>query len=412
MAYNHRRKNILSEWKKYVPLHSETNKTETMKKIVYSVLAVCFLIFQNPLQAQVDTIRGKVPYLHYNYYDSTWNKSKVDGDNNLWCVVPVSAIHNYLTIIYNHPNGNQYCWLDGISPEVAIRMEMDTPSFISGLYFGYNTNTVNSLWGVINTPPQYNEPTYKTYDYIFNIYDNGMNLLWSDTMATEDLRIDVYMEAGVDADQCDDVYHHWYTTNQGGYEATGYIGLCKIAFDTDVAVPDTFFIGITSTTPITEQSVLDDTVGIMVVTLSQFFTPANPVNSTHSFIPSEMRRYRIAQNDGEQTLNWADEECHLGMQTCLYPIIVLPCNDVTNLRYEPVGSTGAIALVQWDGDANHAGYEISYGPQGTPPGEGTVRQVVNHQAVLSQLDRSTRYDVYVRARCDYDTTRRTRRTDG
>ena len=50
-----------------------------MKKIVFAILAVCFLICQNPLQAQVDTIRGKVPYWHYNYYDSTWCQSHVSS---------------------------------------------------------------------------------------------------------------------------------------------------------------------------------------------------------------------------------------------------------------------------------------------------------------------------------------------
>ena len=124
-----------------------------------------------------------------------------------------------------------------------------------------------------------------------------------------------------------------------------------------------------------------------------------------SLIPHETRRYRISQSSGEAIQDWADEECHYGIQTCIYPILVLPCNEVTGLRYEPLGSTGTIAFVQWDGDDNHAGYEISYGPHGTPPGEGTVIQTRIPQTVLSQLNRTTRYDVYVRARCDYDTTR-------
>lgn len=375
-----------------------------MKKILLSVLAVGFLMSPYPMHAQVDTLRGRVPYLHYNYYDSTWNKTKLDGDNNMWCVVPVSAIHNCWNIVYNAPNGRQYCSPTGetVSQEVAIRMEMDTMSVVSGLLFGYNTNTVNSLWGRINYP-FYNEPKYKTHDYIFNIYDGGMNLLWSDTVLTEALQTYCYMEAGLSPDKLDDAYYHWYSTNQGGYAATGYIGLCKIVFDTDIYVPDTFFIGVTSTTPITPQSISTDTVGITVTTFAQMSYGYN-TNFIPYYIPSEMRRYRIAQNVGEQTLNWEDEQCRV-VQTCLYPILVLPCNDVTNLRYEPVGSTGTIAFVQWDGDDNHAGYEISYGPHGTPPGEGTVIQTRIPQAVLSQLDRSTRYDVYVRARCDYDTTR-------
>ena len=237
-----------------------------------------------------------------------------------------------------------------------------------------------------------------------------MNLICSDTVPTEEFHIDFYMEAGFDENKLYEASHHWYTTGQGGYVAPGYFGLCKIMFDTAIYVPDTFFVGITSTTPISVYNGNFDTA-IMITSMTVGSTPGHPsslIDFTQydlSLIPNETRRYRISQSSGEAIQDWADEECHYGVQTCLYPILVLPCSDVTNLRYEPVGSTGAIALVQWDGDANHAGYEISYGPQGTPPGEGTVRQVVNHQAVLSQLDRSTRYDVYVRARCDYDTTR-------
>ena len=377
-----------------------------MKKIVFAVLAVCFLICQNPLQAQVDTIRGKVPYLHYNYYDSTWSKSKLLGDGNMCVVWITNAVNNLYGEVETLGNGASTCFYEDSSSyghsssEVAIRMEMDSPAIISGLFFGYTPN-LPMLYHVYI--PFLDTAIYHTTDYIFNIYDNCMNLIWSDTVATEDLRVDVYMEAGFDANQYYDVVREWHSTGQGGYEAPGYIGLCKIEFDTEVAVPDTFFVGITSTTPLN----LDDTTCITTIVLSDGYALSRtyPLGYSGNGIPQETRRYRIAQNDGEQTLNWADEECRNGMQTCLYPILVLPCSDVTNLRYEPVGSTGAIALVQWDGDANHAGYEISYGPQGTPPGEGTVRQVVNHQAVLSQLDRSTRYDVYVRARCDYDTTR-------
>ena len=282
-------------------------------------------------------------------------------------------------------------------------MDMDSATRLSGLIFGYNPTYItrfNAGGGNDSYISSIRSSMYDyPIDYVFNIYDDGMSLIWSDTVSADSLRIDYYMEAGFDWNNYyQEAYYRYYSSNQGGYYGPFYVGLCKIAFDTIILVPATFYIGITSPSPI---STLDDSM-LVVTALYEVHVG---MGSMPTAMPYETRRYRLSQNVGEQSLNWADESCHYGVQTCLYPILVLPCNEVTNLRYEPVGSTGTIAFVQWDGDANHAGYEISYGPHGTPPGEGTVRQTPIPQMVLSQLNRTTRYDVYVRARCEYDTTR-------
>ena len=90
--------------------------------------------------------------------------------------------------------------------------------------------------------------------------------------------------------------------------------------------------------------------------------------------------------------------------TMSFPILAMKCYDVENLRYEPVGSAGTMAYVQWGLDILHDYYEVSYGPVGTPPGDGTVIQTHQPRVVINQLDRNTRYDVYVRAHCDRDTS--------
>ena len=385
-----------------------------MYKTLLFILTTAFVLCDNSASAQVDTLRGRVPYWHYNFYDSTWCQTNISSSGICYFYCPGNAIVNKVGIPRTdyHPNdtsvsGHESCLYFHESPEVAVRMDMDSIANISGLVFGYNPTYYtlfhsgggddnNSLLSFKVNPYDY------PIDYVFNIYDDGMGLIWSDTVDADSLKVDYYMEAGFDWNNYhEEAYHRYYSSGQGGYYGPFYMGLCKIAFDTIISVPATFYIGITSPSPI---STTDDSM-LIVTALYETSWKYTPGSTMATAMQYETRRYRVSQSSGEAIQDWADEECHYGVQTCLYPILVLPCSEVTNLRYEPVGSTGTIAFVQWDGDANHAGYEISYGPQGTPPGEGTVRQVVNHQAVLSQLDRSTRYDVYVRARCDYDTTR-------
>ena len=122
-------------------------------------------------------------------------------------------------------------------------------------------------------------------------------------------------------------------------------------------------------------------------------------------LPYESRRYRVTHGSSEPLQDWEEEECRYGVQTCLYPILVLPCREVTGLRYEPIGGAGTMVKLEWDGDELHSHYEISYGPAGTPPGAGTIRQSTLPQTLLTQLNRTTHYDVYVRASCDLDTTK-------
>jgi len=355
-----------------------------MKKVL---LIICVVVAYT-VQAQVDTLRGKVPYFHYNYYDSNWCKMQMYQDVK-FAVTPLSNVVNRDGHPIDHGNaGGWYCCTYSEDrSEVAIRMDMDSTKKISGVVFGYNydidTMSYNSLsqYGIIY------RPYYNTVDYIFNIYDEWMGLIWSDTVATEDLQIDYYYEAG---------FKDFFDIGSlvVGYESPAYIGLCKIYFDTILQVPETFYIGITSSTPI---NTYEDTMLI----ITSFFE-SDMIGAANVF-PYESRRYRIAPGKGDSIQYWAEEECHYGVQTCLYPILVLPCGEVTNLRCQTIGSAGIVAYVEWDAGVNDSAYEVSYGPQGTPPGEGTVYYTSIPQYVQA-LDRNTHYDFYVRARCYLDTT--------
>ena len=373
-----------------------------MKK---SIMLFC-LFASVAVQAQVDTLQGKVPYFHYNYYDSNWCKSQVN-QGILYYTLPRNVIINSLGVEKNSNvrYGYGMCVYGTEVPasEIAIQMDMDSAMEMKGIAFGYNYVVPECCHpvGGLQFP---NSNIYNTINYIFNIYDIGMNVLWTDTIATQDLRIDHYMEAGfhLTSETWETAYRQWYS-NTGefqGYEAPEYIGLCYVMFDTSIYVPETFYIGITSSTPINIQY---DT-SLVITTFIECYPYGMSGYDSIWCMPYETRRYRVSQGSGEAINDWEDEECHYGVQTCLYPILDLPCDDISGLRCESVGSAGTMAFVQWDANPRHAAYEVSYGPKGTPAGAGTVVTTTAPRFMLT-LDRNTHYDFYVRARCDYDTTK-------
>ena len=374
----------------------------SIKRISVLFLCVVFCLIQQTVQAQVDTLRGRVPYFHYNYYDSNW--CKIQMCQGVKCAVtPLGNIVNRVGYHISHDLvGGYFCctYRGEDRSEVAIRMDMDSTNKVSGVVFGYNyafrfNYNEQDLNDTLYSIHLYDNaiafiPFYNTVDYIFNIYDESMYLIWSDTVATEDLRIDYYYEAG---------YKDYRDVHDRivGYESPAYIGLCKINFDTILQMPETFYIGITSSTPI-------NTPQNTILTITSFIQFDDPGHISTSFLPYETRRYRIAPGKGDSIQYWADEECHYGVQTCLYPILVLPCGEVTGLRCQALGGAGRVAFVEWDAGDNNSAYEISYGPEGTPAGEGTVYTPQIPQYVTA-IDRNTHYDFYVRARCDLDTTK-------
>ena len=385
-----------------------------MRKIVSIIFLAVFAPCYHMAMAQIDTLRGRVPYWHYNFYDSSWCQSQIN-QGWLFCLQPMSCFTNkygyHISDFTSSPDfvgqGFLQCFYSEESSEVAIRMEMDSAADISGIVFGYNT-IIDRISIGIDLGSGLNKychsiaatPYYYTEDYVFNLYDELMNLIWSDTVLTEELSIDFYMEAGFDwCSGYEEAFSQYYSSGQCGYALPSYIGMCRVNFDTTIHLPETFYIGLTSSTPV---NTLQDTM-LVITALYERYNADSP--SYINCIPYESRRYRVTHGSSEPMQDWGEEECRYGVQTCLYPILALPCREVTGLRYEPIGGAGTMVKLEWDGDELHSHYEISYGPAGAPPGAGTIRQSTLPQTLLSQLNRTTHYDVYVRARCDIDTTK-------
>lgn len=86
----------------------------------------------------------------------------------------------------------------------------------------------------------------------------------------------------------------------------------------------------------------------------------------------------------------------------LWAIVRFPddtCPAPQELRATAIGE--GTEFLQFDTMGNHAAWEISYGPSGTAPDDGTVVQTTIPQAVIGNLDPTAHYVAYCRARCDF-----------
>ena len=85
-----------------------------MKRVLFLALCVASYIMHSAVLAQVDTLRGKVPYFHYNYYDSNWCKSQ-EIQGCLSCVIPLSNCINKIGINGDHAGGGRFIMCSNIS---------------------------------------------------------------------------------------------------------------------------------------------------------------------------------------------------------------------------------------------------------------------------------------------------------
>ncbi len=65
-------------------------------------------------------------------------------------------------------------------------------------------------------------------------------------------------------------------------------------------------------------------------------------------------------------------------------------------------TTDSTALLTWEATEGNALWVVSHGPEGTPPEEGTIDTVAGvPEITLTGLDGNTRYEVFVKAICEY-----------
>ncbi len=104
--------------------------------------------------------------------------------------------------------------------------------------------------------------------------------------------------------------------------------------------------------------------------------------------------YEAVPDDAWFTLEPCEENHGFAM---IFPILAVDCEAPDSVVWAPMG--GGNVRVSWEQDQWVSGWEVSYGPTGTLPGEGTVLQTATPSVMLGGITMDTDYVVYVRSLC-------------
>ena len=107
-----------------------------------------------------------------------------------------------------------------------------------------------------------------------------------------------------------------------------------------------------------------------------------------------MYQLYLKSHCSSETGSWSAPRTFTTLAACPTPI---------NLTL--MSHTAEEATISWMPGATESSWEVVCVPHGDPVYSGTPTVVYNSPYTISNLIDNTPYDVYVRARCDYDTTR-------
>ena len=357
-----------------------------MKKIIAIVILVCSAVAAHA-QDNLDTVFGRYPYYFYNYYDNCWDHDTTNEDGML-CYISCGKDWQETMILFDSIVPSSYRGCRGrkyyIYSEVAIGYVPDDTLRVVGFAFVrrlYNHNRCGVCGWMLDSTIS------NAAECHFNLYDRNMQLVQTKTVVNRDLHPARVLPLG--RNQHNLTRPDLPLNFQPSYE---------VLFDSPVEIADTFYLSKTMTYG-------DSVLQPDVVFVQEEHIP-DP-NATHWVdstcihrLPEELRRYRNDIVSGAWE-DWLPQDSWT--MFLIYPIIERPgdtCPEVQGLRWSRLGS-GTTAFVQWDAGVNHRDWQLSYGPTGTPAGEGTVVDCPIAQSVLSGMAAGHPYDIYVRARCRF-----------
>ena len=122
-----------------------------------------------------------------------------------------------------------------------------------------------------------------------------------------------------------------------------------------------------------------------------------PGSSHYTYPPLN---YRIADTSAT-----ADDPWEQGVTYCyplVFPIIRRDCDSCPQVRgVELFKGSSTQFFLRWANGENHRDWQVSYGPAGTAPDDGTMLACSQRQSALITVDPDSHYVAYVRARCRF-----------
>ena len=335
----------------------------------------------------LDTVFGRYPYYYYHWFDDCIDHDTVhDGHQCRICAF--HPLHTrVLCLQYSQQNYNEVPTI--AHNEIAIGYVPDSTLRIVGMVY---LRVFQDLYNFYDPPEAYwllDSTIWSNAESHFNIYDNDMHLLASKTIMEPSL--DTHAARKILGGQTLGRF------GQPNGEDDGrpiYDTAFEVFFDTPIDVSDTFFLSKTVT------SMGDPHIADITFCVEYHHAVDGSVESTTVYtsrFPKEIRRYRDDPFEGE----WKrDTSISVRYHTNMFPIIERPgdtCGQIRGLHYQPM--TPTFGLLEWTAQPNQTLWEVSYGPAGTPPGEGRVTETNIAQLAMNNLSPDTQYVAYVRAKC-------------
>ena len=110
--------------------------------------------------------------------------------------------------------------------------------------------------------------------------------------------------------------------------------------------------------------------------------------------------YRFADTNATVDAPWEQ-----GVTYCyplVFPIIRRDCDSCPQVRgVELFKGSSTQFFLRWESGVNHRDWQVSYGPAGTAPDDGTMLDFSQRQSSLITVDPDSHYVAYVRARCRF-----------
>ena len=204
-------------------------------------------------------------------------------------------------------------------------------------------------------------------------------------------------------------------------ETNELITIREFYFDKPVTVYDSFYIGYTTEsifTNIEYEPLLPGQIWLSMLgqNICWDIDPSPECSQPCEFTPFHLRKFRhIVYNWDTLSPNYGDtidREWHWRYNRGFmlqFPIVVIDssyiippyeCPPVESPRVADQSEGQAILL--WDTHPDHNTWQISYGPQGTEPDDGTIVNCPIQVGRIDGLDTCTHYTAYVRAVCNHD----------
>ncbi len=375
-----------------------------------TLVAVSFFDFQypaTPLQAQPqpqspyhhvgDTIYGQSPIYFYNWWSENW---LADTSKRLYAgLLPDPRVHGeYLQYYYTE----EPIQVIGIATTAITR-------YIYGEFNPTEELDVETLF------PEY----LRLYDASVDSFVLVKEVLYDRSVPKR------YMHLDYRAPQDEYSAHQNLCCNWEHPDKSRTAIIREYYFEKPVTLTDSFYLGITIENnfdgfghfnPNLEPDVWDHyqwyiirVLGLYWYKSSFYSLNCNYYCDTTSFLKKYHDIYWDSHDTIQSISQWRWRHDPNFMLN--FPILVVDssyiippyeCPSVQNFRIGSLDDDRAILL--WDTHTDHDSWQISYGPAGTEPGDGTIVNCPIQVGQMTGLDTCTDYVAYIRAVCHHDST--------